>query len=55
MKISLLVLHVVCAIMFSVCAIINTNIVASILFTISSVLWGVVVGMDISKLIIGNE
>lgn len=54
MKISLLVLHIVCAIMFTVCAVISPNIASSILFTTSSVLWGVLVGMDISKLILDN-
>ncbi len=51
MKIALLVLHIVCAILFGICAIINTNMVAAILYMIASVAWSITVGLDIADLI----
>jgi hypothetical protein len=50
MRISLLVLHIICAILFGAASIINTNIVTSIIYMIASVAWGVNVGMDIALL-----
>ena len=51
MKITLLVLHIVCAILFGVCAIINTNMISEIGYIIAAIAWSVCVGMDIAQLI----
>ena len=51
MKITLLVLHIVSAILFGACAVISTNLVSEILWMVASVLNGVLVGLDIADLI----
>lgn len=51
MKIVLLVLHIICTVLFGICAVINTNMVAASLYMIASIVWGVNVGIDIVLLI----
>lgn len=51
MKIVLLVLHIVCAVLFGVNAVMTTDMLRAILSTINSVLWGVCIGVDIVRLI----
>lgn len=51
MKIALLVLHIVCAILFGICAVISTNMISEIGHIIASIAWSVCVGMDIVQLI----
>lgn len=47
MKIILLVLHIICAVLFGVNAVVNTNIFSMI----ASILWSICIGMDITQLI----
>ncbi|MBO5828832.1 MAG: hypothetical protein J6R59_10345 [Paludibacteraceae bacterium] len=54
MKIALLVLHIVAAIFFGVCAVINTNIVTESCYVFASAMWSICIGMDIANLILSN-
>lgn len=54
MKIVLMVLHIVCAVVFGVCAIMNTNMVGAILNMVASVLWSICAGMDVAQMISKN-
>lgn len=45
-----LILHIIAAILFGVCAVIHTNIITDILYTICSILHGVMIGSDIAIL-----
>ena len=47
----LLILHIVCAILFGICAVNATDTTNEILNTITCALWSVCIGMDIIQLI----
>ena len=51
MKITLLILHITCAILFGVAAVTASHPLASSLYTLSAMAWSVCVGMDITQLI----
>ena len=50
-NIILLILHITCAILFTICAVNETRTIAEILYIINIALCGVCVGMDIYQLI----
>lgn len=54
MKIAILVLHIMCVIAFGLCAIVATNTLATILYTVCAALWCVNVGIDIATLVHNN-
>ena len=51
MRITLLILHIVCAILFGVSAVINTNMILEASNILASIAWSVCVGMDIAQII----
>ena len=53
-KVTMLILHIVCAILFGVGAIVNPNIIAATLDTLACALWSVCIGLDIAMLINKN-
>lgn len=48
MKIATLILHIVCAVLFGVCAVTDTSMISSILYMIASIIWSVNIGIDIA-------
>ena len=54
MKVVILILHIVSAILFGICAVNVTSMTAKILYTISCAIWSVCVGMDIVNVIEDN-
>lgn len=51
MRIVLLIVHIICAVLMGICAIIAPHIVPKILYTLTCSLWSVCVGMGITRLI----
>ena len=49
MKIKL-ILHIICAILFGVCAIIETSMISSTLYTIATIMWSICIGIDIMRI-----
>jgi hypothetical protein len=51
MKITVLILHIVCAVLFGACAVIHTNMISEALNILASISWSICIGMDIENII----
>ena len=51
MKVTVLILNIICAILFGIGALINALTATGIIYLIATIIWSVNVGMSISRLI----
>lgn len=52
MKVLSLILSIVCAVLFGICAVISTNTIAEIIYVFCSVMWGMISGLRLADLLL---
>ena len=55
MKITFLILHIICAILSGVLAVATTSMASAIIWEISAICWSILIGADIVEITEDNE